>query len=271
VELLIGLVLGLLAAIVGAILGAVFWDRWLQPTIENKPLRQVLNFDSRVGMLFLFPTQKPLPGRFLRTVNLEDMRAVDYVNGGLLLAGVAQEQIRLKGAERWVPDDRENNLVVIGSPKRNQISHRVLAALREHHNVDWDFIQSPGDPSRWELLFNGTSYISPSHGQAKEARERGILEPEIALDDYALVSKLSRLPRFSPNTKILIIAGIRGIGTWGAAKYVRERAGEIQKYVGTSDFGAVLKITYDDWRIVEMEIERIVDLDRPRVDLGRHV
>lgn len=116
--------------------------------------------------------------------------------------------------------------------------------------------------------------------QQQEANARKIPAAELKLDDVAVIAKY-RNP-FSPNNDnfLLMIAGVRGIGTWGATHYLREKAGELYERKGgrpksgwlpiltsyrpngkDGEFIAFLSIRYENFSIVGTDLkDKFVDI-----------
>lgn len=54
---------------------------------------------------------------------------------------------------------------------------------------------------------------------------------------------------WSGRAKIVISAGIRAFGTWGATEFLRTRADELYARTKGNDFGVVLKVTQENFGI----------------------
>jgi hypothetical protein len=102
------------------------------------------------------------------------------------------------------------------------------------------------------VVTDAATWESATYLQEEKLRLENISIEESTLDDIAMVIRTDN--PYNPKTKVLIIAGIRGIGTWGAAKYLRQNAKELNKITKGKDFACLLKVTYDRWRIKKVEI-----------------
>ena len=77
--------------------------------------------------------------------------------------------------------------------------------------------------------------------------------------DYAVISRF-RIPNNNPDGDDFFyhyyIAGIRGLGTWGAGWYIDrfpEKLSELVRFQGEDDVQAVLEITFENYRIVNVK------------------
>ena len=67
----------------------------------------------------------------------------------------------------------------------------------------------------------------------------------------------------NPDRKALVVAGICGIGTWGAAELVRKRAKVLTGKLPSSsqgDFAVLLRVVYKKYDIIASGIEDFVTL-----------
>lgn len=85
--------------------------------------------------------------------------------------------------------------------------------------------------------------------------------------DHAVLVKATNPWDFSK--KVLILAGIRGIGTWGAGEFLKKEWPEIYNRKNSKnglkkggDFTAVIRVNYNKCDLVSFKIENFIDLDR---------
>jgi hypothetical protein len=97
---------------------------------------------------------------------------------------------------------------------------------------------------RIQIQWLGGVYGSKSYDQQIEGSSRR--------DDTAMIVKVQS--PWSPQHRILIVAGIRGIGTWGAAECMKKWWEELYHQKGSSkkrgttksgDFAALVKVHYE--------------------------
>lgn len=99
-------------------------------------------------------------------------------------------------------------------------------------------------PLEWGVLFpDGSLRTSPSYGQGREleaAGDGGIrVKGTAVLDDLAL---LARFPNPYGEGTVLIVAGIRALGTWGAAEYLRTHSDELHEKTNGGSFVSFVRV-----------------------------
>lgn len=86
--------------------------------------------------------------------------------------------------------------------------------------------------------------------------------PGKSYEDYAVVTKVTS--PWNENRKVVWLAGIRGIGTWGAAECIkkewRQIYDQLPQHSKDCDFSALLKIDYDNCDITSIDVRRVVVL-----------
>jgi hypothetical protein len=121
------------------------------------------------------------------------------------------------------------------------------------------FVRSSVDPNQIELKRGNTmTYTSPSyHGTPDEPRARS--------KDVAFILR-------RPNPKndacsVVVLAGIRGIGTWGAADHLRKYAKRLAARVrrdqeGAAEHGflAVIEVEYENFDIVQSRVKDVTSV-----------
>ena len=87
-------------------------------------------------------------------------------------------------------------------------------------------------------------------------------------DDVAVIVK-ARSP-WAGQRKVLIVAGIRGFGTWGAAEFLKKWWQPLYDHKGhnkrsgstkAGDFAALVSVRYRDYDIKNVRLLSVVDLD----------
>ena len=144
-------------------------------------------------------------------------------------------------------NDRHQDLVLIGSPKSNPITKAALEALKQEGTLRCEFRESPNNPGRWEILFDDAHLESQGYDQLDRLLEEGKDAHDGPLEDYGLLAKV-RNP-WNRAATMLVVAGIRALGTWGAARHLAERATEVHEEVKDRNFLWIVKVTYSNWRI----------------------
>jgi hypothetical protein len=226
----------------------------IRDMLERWPYRRVLNLRGDRPVMIVFPDRQ-MAGRAMTTI--QDMSAVEAVTQALAKAGWRPERLRRVEASRFAqidPFEKDHHQILICSAKSNSVTETFWKAL-ERNGLTYHFWSDPsgewqirdGDACRWE---------SPSYRQqaALVAGNKPIMEGP--LDDHAILAKLPN--PYNPTSKVIIVAGIRGIGTEGAAAFLRDRGKRLRRQIGARDFVAVLGVRYQGHRVVRT---RIVHLD----------
>lgn len=148
------------------------------------------------------------------------------------------------------------------SPKSNPCTRQALDELKDRvPHFDADFTKINNDPEQWEINFWGAHFPSKSYAQEKALIKSGKIFGQGRLEDYALIIRAEN--PWNPETRLIIIAGIRGIGTWGAARYLRSQIRELLKRRHGKDFAAVIHVEYNNYKIPRRELINALPLSGP--------
>jgi hypothetical protein len=201
--------------------------------------------------------------RLLPNVVYEDFKAIQKLEALVRFTGVPDissvtiDHPRIKAAP--------GNRIWLCVP-RNEIAQHELHGLRERSR--FQFVKHVDEP-RPHIVWLSNE-VSPMkiesplsiylmrQGRPKTGwwhRELG----EIVARDYAIISRF-RMPDTKYRTKDdpfyhYFIAGIRGLGTWGAAWYIDRKPAEIERLVADSggedsDVQALVEVTFSNFRVV---------------------
>jgi hypothetical protein len=242
----------ILAAIVGFVV-AKATDKFG----ANRHIREILNFnfsgeDNEANdLLFVFP-HRPRRDKheILPPIAVEDALAINNILTLLRKIGWTGRS-RIRNAADLEDRDRNRNIVALGGPKANTFTAAILEQTKEqeqnytHYDPVVEFVSDKQkNPDHWQIVRGSLPYPSNSykvHGPGEE------------IEDYALVIKLSNPEDYrdnpkEPRNKVLVIAGVRGIGTWAASDYLRKRIQKIHErksgrhgFRKDGDFAAVIK------------------------------
>jgi hypothetical protein len=260
---MVDLILGIVAALIAS---AVFTIglRYHKQINDTKPFSRIHGFSKDERVVIVFPGRQSNPSSGLlkdRLVTFEDMLAVNYVERILTLSGWKDDLIDFRenhSFEKLDVHDPAKNVVLICSPRSNSVTRKYLDLIKENASLDWDFeVDADGHMS---ISAGGGRWVSASYSQEETLRRDDLSIEESTIDDIAAVIRTDN--PFNPATKVLIVAGIRGVGTWGAAKYLRQHAKDLVRRTGGKDFACLLKVRYTNWRIDKTEMTdvcRILD------------
>ncbi len=215
--------------------------------------------------LFVFPP-RPGTGKLLPQTAIEDFLAVNNIISAYLRIGKHPPD-KLRDHDHLEPfERRNNNLILICSNKSNSVTREALDLLRARNRRLADLVpyfeDVPGRPGESQIRWNRGVFPSESYKQTG---------PQ--LDDMAVIVK-ARNP-WAQQHKILIVAGIRGIGTWGAAEMLKKGWKELYDSKDSSrsrrtkkqgDFAAIVSIHYEDHDIKSATLCQLIDLDQTYSD-----
>ena len=259
------LVLGFLLSIGAGLVGA-YLQRRMDRRLERRPLNQLLNFGPD-SLLFIFPHRDAAPEAILPRTSTEDFLAMNNVISALLKADW-NRKIGVRDTTRVIESDKRRNLVIICSPKSNSLATIFQDELRRAHPNAFTF-ESEGDRV---CISDGDNahYHSKSYEQVESYLHSGVARrdlPSKAYEDYAVVTKVTN--PWNEKTKVVWVAGIRGIGTWGAAECIKKEWRQIYEQLPRDrkdlDFSALLKIEYDHCDITSVDVRRVEPLGRGKV------
>jgi hypothetical protein len=285
---LVGLVVALLGIPAGYI-GRIGLEHF-RTSREVRELKTLLNF-GRGDLYVVFPQRDEvaIKNAILPRGASEDFFAID--NLSRVLQRMGQKHYHLRTADVFMAPGSmanwSNNVVTIGSPRSNMFTRRALRELkspfkfgRDRKGVWW--VRRDQDPGKCKCKSRALQQQEANARKIQqEANARKKPAAELALDDVAVIAKY-RNP-FSPNNDnlLLMIAGVRGIGTWGATHYLREKAGELYERKGgrpksgwlpiltsyrpngkDGEFIAFVSIKYENFSIAgtELEDKKFVDI-----------
>jgi hypothetical protein len=231
---------------------------------ERVALRKLLDLRRDRRVLIVLPRrEQPREQRHLGMVAYEDMLACSLIERSLILAGWPEDCIEI--VSHTLVDNnsplRRENLVLLCSPRRNPITEEVLHNLKNAGRLDCRFEPGPGNSAELVLKLNGQTVESPSYREEEALLARHKTPYDGTLNDRALIAKF--INPWQTDRKILLVAGLRAIGTWGAARALRQRAAELLMATKGTDFAVVVDCKYEQWRIIEYDPRVPVEVKPP--------
>ena len=256
---------GLVSNAVWAAIGALLLYAWTRIKAWRRSRGHSAIF---VGIndptLFVFP---PRPGgdRLLPHMAVEDFLAINNIISAYLQIGrIPPAKVR-DHSHLTDQDKKTNNLILICSSKSNDVTREALNLLRERNSRLRDLIpyfeDVPGAKNQIHIKWSGGTYTSDSYLQQDRRDQRQ--------EDIAVIVKAQN--PWAAQHKILVVAGIRGIGTWGAAEFLKKWWQDLydqkdkSRARGTTkagDFAALVRVHYEDHDIKDATLLHIVDLER---------
>jgi hypothetical protein len=246
VGLLVSFVLGFLANVLSAPR-----SKWYLEWIAGRHLRSVLRLgDDEV--IIVIPHQSPSGTRRLPQMAVEDVLALRNVFDVLSQLGIKHPKIR--HPENLVDPDLKRNIISIGGSSRNVFTRKILELPVNGDLLE--FANSATAPDQVELRRGSSmTYTSPSYS--------GMIKgPRAPSRDIAII--LRRPNPKNETCSVIIVAGIRGIGTWGASDHLRKQAKKLSARIAKNPgkavkdgFLAVIEVAYDNFDVVQTKIKDV--------------
>jgi hypothetical protein len=199
----------------------------------NRHIREILNFnfsDEDNELLFVFPHRpRREEHEILPPIAVEDALAINNILTLLRKTGWTGPS-RIRNAADLPDRDKKRNIVTLGGPKANTFSEAILEQTKREHYTHYDpvfeFVPDKQNPDHWQIV-RGSDIPYPSDSYKVHG-------PDEEIQDYALVIKLSnpeddRDDPKEPRNKVLVLAGVRGIGTWAASDHLRKHIQKIHE------------------------------------------
>jgi len=276
-----------LSGVITSLIGALLYQKFQEYQI-NRPLYKLLNFGDD-DIIFVFPSRPTtemcgtcsvvhesnqnvntdmnqdnasiIPKQILLWISTEDFLAINSFTR-LLEKLNFKGEIKFRYANKFNDEDEKSkNIISICSPRRNVFTREILNEIRDRGSF---FFDEDKESEKYNIKNNrnvGVSYNSPSYEQIEQfVKDKSDISAQ-KIDDFAIVSKLDN-PK-NPKNKILILAGIRGIGSWGVAEMFKKDWKVIYERVGKKidSFSAVVAVKYKNSRIDSTEIRDVQSID----------
>lgn len=209
--------------------------------------RDLFDFDWDQQVAFVVPLL-PAADPVRDAISVEDLRGLQAILKLILMAFPRHAMFDLKLPEE-VTLPNVQNVLTICSSRRNAITRAILenptiqSRLRVGFAIDTDPVQG-SDAEQWVILFDGTPIKSPSYQEDVELRAKGRDPRDGPVNDVALLAKVSN--PINASSKFIVVAGVRGFGTWGAAEFLRREADFLLQETGGEDFVMVVEVTREN-------------------------
>ncbi|MDY6904324.1 MAG: hypothetical protein SWH61_06535 [Thermodesulfobacteriota bacterium] len=210
---------------------------------------------------FVFPHREDSELAILPRISTEDFMAINNIISAFLAAEISPPSKMVDCTNITEADKCSNNLILICSSKTNPVTAEALSLLRQNHPQIADYIPEFAVDEKTGHTFirwNQGKYVSKSFYQDQNG----------PLEDIAIILK-AKSP-WASQYNILVVAGIRGIGTWGAAECLKKSWEAIyaekgaDKKTGASkqgSFVALENISFSDYDIKPPTLIDLKDLD----------
>lgn len=214
---IVGLVLGCLGAI-----GGLLWVRdYVKRRLTGRAFWRIFDIDPTERVIVVVPTggkcsdrdgpdSAPTPGPNILTT-VEDSMARAAVYGALIAHGITPE-VRLHSTIS--EDDLAEHLVLICGPAGNCVTRDLLARTDLFHPYTFS-----RDDGQWSIR-------EADHTVVHAYTDGTTL-------DYAVIAKY-RNPWSTERRNVYVLAGLEGLGTWGAAQFLVTQSDVLVRYLKAS-------------------------------------
>lgn len=244
---------------------------WLYSKKRNrKPYAKVTGISQKEKTIIVVPERSLQRGAEVKHathrnhVTFEDMLGVNYVERTLTLAGLTDNYISIRGVKEFKRNasNREENVVLICSPKANRVTKELFANKPDSlRDIDFEFGKDSEYPDSWTIRFEGATFRSPSYEQTERYSKEGKKPEDEVLEDYALLARIQN--PWNEKKKLMIVSGIRGIGTWGAARCLREHTDELMRKSEGHDFACITNIACQRYKLSYYNVSNHFAVFRP--------
>lgn len=219
------------------------------------PLRSILKLSWADPVAVLVPVLSVEDSR--SAISIENMYAVESLTRALIQSYPAEfitprSVVSVEVADSFVGSDRRN-VIAIAGPDQNPLTAAVLGHPSVRNWLDCCFAATHDEESRRVLRLDGAEFASPSYAQEAEILRLGQPISAGKLIDYALVASLTN--PWNPKARVVLAAGIRAFGTWGAAEFIRSSADSLARRAAGRDFAYVVKVVLKDFAIASVLTE----------------
>ena len=220
----------------------------IKPTNYYAELLNINDNNKDEDFYIILPSQSKQDERV--KVRVEDMLAAEYMFILLTLAGISDEKIFTKTYDQF-SDDKDyqfSNIILVGSSRANTATKLALTELnKEKLSFCVEF----------KNLDQSRNYCSIGWDRETYKTEKDMKEPGDTLrkpqEDKAILL-FAKNPWIKKYRRLIIVAGIRGVGTWGAAKFLRVYAEHIVNYRKENNFCMLLRVASNSYKIKLTEV-----------------
>lgn len=228
---------------------------------RNRVYGRLLNFGSD-DIIFVIAHREHGEQELLPRMATEDFMAINNILGALSETGW-RGRPRIRDVRHLSESEKSGNLVSLGGGKVNSFTAETIEAVASRGCNPYRFVQYDSEAARWLLKSKDGEFHSGSYEVSGATREQS---PNAeTLEDIGILAKLTN-PRNTAN-KILLVAGLRGVGTWGAAEHLRKQGRDLYRRKRRADglrkngdFFVLIKVQYRNYDILQTEARDFRDL-----------
>ncbi len=206
---------------------------------QKASFERILNFNQQFPLRIVVSTLSSPDDQPLRhSITYEEVEAADAVIRVLPRSQRFSTDIKIADDVDYQCSD---NLIILGSKRRNRVAADLTQFTRA---FGFDFVEVLNDDGqeRWGLSFGHQTFVSPFFDQQREYKKDPTYHGGFV--DFGLLAKISS--PWNNEAKVLLVAGIKALGTLGAGKFLEENGPWLENQVGDSDFAQVIRAVRED-------------------------
>lgn len=261
------IITGISTGIISAIIASHLYDK-LRERREKQPLTTLLNFGKKEELLFVFPhrddiVEKPKkPIDILPRTSTEDFLAINNIKSALLKIHWEGKD-SVKQPDGLGDPDITKNIFSICSMKSNKFTAKVENLLIAQKKIIYRVEQVPNKTHEFFITDGIGKFESKTYRQVEDYLANGIPKNRLneqTYEDFGYITKITNPYNSDTNhkTKIYIVAGIRGIGTWGAGECIKKNWKKIYDKIDSTNkeasFSALIQLKYESMDISEIKV-----------------
>ena len=258
-DIIVGVVSSLAAILI------IFIIQYFRKTFGVTKQQQLLNFGKEIMFIYAVREEKIIhENGVLPRTSTEDFLAINKIQT-ILLKSSFKGEIIFRESRHFGEEDRQRDLIFICGPFSNPGTKEVLSEIYKIHPIVPLFEKDPVTHRKY-LIFGEEKLESNSYEIIEECKIRKIKFEDVDIKDYGMIIK-TRNP-WAHDKMMLVLAGIRGIGTWGAAECLSSNWRELYsrkrndgKHSKKGDFAAIIEVTIKKGDIISLYIRNMIDLD----------
>lgn len=231
---------------------------------RTKHLNQILNFGSKkIYFLYQFKPSSGNAQRIVPPISTEDFLAMNNFLSALIKINWRNETelVATEIFANQIENNKNNNIVTFGSSKINNIT-REIEKILAHNNLNFYRIEKSSTSDEWRIVDNDGRYNTSVYAEYQKYLMQDIEKSMIGRESFTDIAYITKVtnPRDS-ESKVIIIAGVKGIGTWGAAECIKKWSKKIYEKLPRNkknrDFSALMRISYRNYDIVDVKVINI--------------
>jgi hypothetical protein len=204
-------------------------SNWFKDFLGNPELRRLLHFGTD-DVVIVVPQEHSDKRRALPQMAIEDVFALRNVLEALASIGIKHPKLR--SPDEVTDADLRMNVICIGGPLKSRTTKTVLEELRGAEKIS---CRRKRADRTVEIIRNGRAFVSPSFSELRAGR----VTRSSKVHDIAVLIREPN-PR-NPASVVVVLAGVRGIGTWGACDFLRKNVAQLTRLIST-DTGDALGV-----------------------------